>query len=215
MRKVLHIGWCCLEVFIIIYVIILTSFILHRNLYGFTQFGNYTFVNVSIWDIRSILNVKKNDLLIIKNNNNNSIKENDLIYYYYVYNDRYVVRSNQVVNIVDGIETTSYQVNDSVESYIPKNRVIGTSAFKIGLLGGILSVLESRYGFIFLVLIPIIFVFGYQLYDFIITIKFEREELSSKNIQNKEYYEIPIIDRIIEIESNSFLDKDDDDIEIL
>ena len=67
-----------------------------------------------------------------------------------------------------------------------------------------------------MVLIPIVIVFGYQLYDFIITIRFEREEVSKieNTIVKKEYYEVPIIDRIIEVKSDSFLDKDDD-IEIL
>ena len=65
MKKVLHIGWCILEVFIIAYVIVLTSFILHRNLYGFTQFGNYIFVNITVFDIRNIDNVKKNILMFL------------------------------------------------------------------------------------------------------------------------------------------------------
>lgn len=214
MKKVLHIGWCCLEVIIIAYVIVLTSFILHRNLYGFTQFGDYTFVNVSLWDIRNIDNVKKNDLLIIKTNKN--IKENDLIYYYYVDNDRYIVKSNKVIDISEGSVSTSYQIDDKELSLVPTSRIIGTSAVTYSFIGGVLALLESRYGFIFLVLIPIVIVFGYQLYDFIITIRFEREEVYKieNTIVKKEYYEVPIIDRIIEVKSDSFLDKDDD-IEIL
>ena len=216
MKKVLHIGWCLVEVFIIAYVVVLTSFILHRNNFGFTQFRSYIFVNVSIWDIRTIANVKKNDLLIIKRND--SIKEGDLIYYYYVDNERYVVRSNKVFDIIDGSETTSYQIDDKEYSFIPKSRVIGTSATTISYLGGLLALLENRYGFIFLVLIPIIIVFGYQLYDFIITLKYERDEvinLENEIKETKEYYAVPVIEKVIEIKSNSFLDKDDDDIEIL
>jgi len=212
MKKVLHIGWCILEVFIIAYVIVLTSFILHRNLYGYTQFGNYTFVNISIWDIRNINNVKKNDLLIIKSDS--SIKENDLIYYYFVQNDRYIVKSNKVVSVLNGNNSVSYQIDDKESSLVPKARVIGTSASTVGILGGLLSALESRYGFIFLVLIPIVFVFAYQLYDFIVTIRSEKEKIAS--LEKKEYYEIPVIDRVIEVKSSGFLDKNkDDDIEIL
>lgn len=212
MKKVLHMGWCILEVFIIAYVIVLTSFILHRNLYGYTQFGNYTFVNISIWDIRNINNVKKNDLLIIKSDS--SIKENDLIYYYFVQNDRYIVKSNKVVSVLNGNNSVSYQIDDKESSLVPKARVIGTSASAVGILGGLLSTLESRYGFIFLVLIPIVFVFAYQLYDFIVTIRSEKEKIAS--LEKKEYYEIPVIDRVIEVKSSGFFDKNkDDDIEIL
>ena len=216
MKKVLHIGWCCLEVIIIAYVIILTSFILHRNLYGFTQFGNYTFVNVSLWDIRNINGVKKNDLLVIKTNKD--IHENDMIYYYYVENDRYIVKTNKVIDISEGTVSTSYQIDDNEMSLIPSSRIIGTSGVTYGFLGGILSILESRYGFIFLVLIPIVIVFSYQLYDFIVTIRSEREkadELEKTIIQKKEYYEVPVIDRIIEVSNDSFLNKNNKDIEIL
>lgn len=210
MKKVLHIGWCILEVFIIAYVIVLTSFILHRNLYGFTQFGNYTFVNITVFDIRNIDNVKKNNLLVIKSDN--TIKENDLVYYYYVQNDKYIVRSNKVVAKLEGSSDISYQVDDKESSLIPGKRIIGTTASKIGFFGGLLALLESRYGFIFLVLLPIVIVFAYQLYDFIITIRSERESVADLN--KKEYYEVPVIDKIIETDVNSFLDKDDD-IEIL
>ena len=62
MKKFLHWVWSFLEVVIIIYVILVTAFILCRNKYGYTQFGDYTFVNVDTRSERTINNSKKGDL---------------------------------------------------------------------------------------------------------------------------------------------------------
>ena len=109
MKKLLHILWSCLEVFIIVYVIILTSFILSRNSFGYTQFGNKVLVYVSIWDTHNIENVDKNDLLVIRTTD--YINENDLLYYYAVSNEKYVIKSNRILNIIKNDEGISYQID--------------------------------------------------------------------------------------------------------
>ena len=41
MRKVLNWGWSFVEVLIIIYVVLVTMFVLCNNKYVYTQFGDY------------------------------------------------------------------------------------------------------------------------------------------------------------------------------
>lgn len=210
MKKLLHIFWSCLEVFIIIYVIILTSFILSRNSFGYTQFGNKVLVYVSIWDVRNIENVDKNDLLVIRTTD--YINENDLLYYYAVSNEKYVVRSNRILNIIKNDEGILYQIDDNEKSYISANRVIGTYSVRFSKLGGLFSFLESGIGFLIFALIPIIIVFAYQLFDFIITVKNEKRE----NLEKNKYYFEPVIDKVIDEKDESVLKSHrDDDIEIL
>ena len=174
MKRFLNWVWSTFEVIIIVYVIAITCFILCRNEHGFTQFGEYTFDNISLTDERNIHDVKKGDLLIIKNSND--IKVGDMIYYYAVYNDKYVIKTNAVTKIEKDDFTNLYTLNDEDGITIASTRVLGKYASRHSNLGAILDVLESKIGFLFLVLLPIMVVFIYQVYEFIVIIRYERNE---------------------------------------
>ena len=192
MKKFLNWVWSIFEVIIIIYVITITCFILCRNDHGFTQFGEYTFDNVSLTDERNIHDTKKGDLLIIKNSNDISV--GDMVYYYAVYNDKYVIKTNAVTKIEKDDFTNLYTLNDENGTTIASTRVLGKYASRHANLGAILDVLESKIGFLFLVLLPIMVVFIYQVYEFIVIIRYERreddeeeeEEMKPTNKQKKE-----------------------------
>ena len=55
-----------IELIIVIYVVFITSCILFKNRYGFTQFGDYTFIPVVSDNEKYIKDVDKGDLLIAK-----------------------------------------------------------------------------------------------------------------------------------------------------
>ena len=97
MKKVLNWVWSLLEIIIIIYVIVLTLFLLCKNKYGYTELGDYSFVNVDLMGEKNIKNTKNGDLLVVKNSND--INNGNLIYYYAVYNDEYIVKSGIVTDI--------------------------------------------------------------------------------------------------------------------
>jgi len=161
------------EVIIIVYVIAITAFILCRNKYGYTQFGDYTFDNVSLIDERNMTVAKKGDLLVIKNSND--FKVGDVIYYYAAYNETYVVRSDVILKIDDDGYTSLFTIkHGDDEITVVDTRIIGkyTSTYKG--LGAFLDVVESRVGFLFLVLLPIMIVFIYQVYEFVMIIRYER-----------------------------------------
>ena len=199
MKKLFHWVWSFLEVFIILYVIVITSFILCRNKYGFTQFGDYTFDHISLVDERNILNTKKGDLLIVRNSN--GIEVGDLIYYYAAYNESYVVRTDYVMNVEDDGYSSLYTVNHNGEEVtIANTRVLGKYATTYPSIGGILDILESRFGFLFLVLLPIMIVFIYQVYEFIVIIRYEQIEEDAE--ENDEVQEVkgntPTSEEIVE-----------------
>lgn len=173
MKKFGRLVWSIFEVIIIVYVIAITAFILCRNKYGYTQFGDYTFDNVSLIDERNITAAKKGDLLVIKNSND--FKVGDVIYYYAAYNENYVVRSDVILKIDDDGYTSLFTIKrGDDEITVVDTRIIGkyTSTYKG--LGAFLNVVESRVGFLFLVLLPIMIVFIYQVYEFVMIIRYER-----------------------------------------
>ena len=117
-----------------------------------------------------------------------------MIYYYAVYNDKYVIKTNAVTKIEKDDFTSLYTLNDESGTTIASTRVLGKYASRHANLGAILDVLESKIGFLFLVLLPIMVVFIYQVYEFIVIIRYERredeeeeeEEMKPTNKQKKE-----------------------------
>jgi len=175
MKKVFRFLWSICEVFIIAYVILITSFILCRNKYGYTQIGDYTFDNVSLIDERNIEDTKKGDLLIVRNSND--IKVGDRIYYYAAYNEVYILRSDYVKKVDSDDYSSLYTIERNGEEItIANTRVLGKYANTYSKLGAILDVLESRVGFLFLVLLPIMIVFIYQVYEFVMILRYEDVE---------------------------------------
>lgn len=217
MKKILHFLWNFLEVIIIVYAIVITSFILCRNKYGYTQFGDYTFSKISNFDTRNIKDTKNGDLLVVKNSND--IKVGDIIYYYTVFDERYILRSDAVIDIKEDDYSALYTLNDSDKTSVSSNRVLGKYANTYNGVGKVLEVLESKIGFLFLVLLPIMIVFIYQLYEFIIVIRYERVEddvdsekkkktRSNKNNQTNKKENVEILD----LDKSS---QEKEDIEIL
>lgn len=186
MKKLIHWVWSFIEILIIIYVILITSLILSRNKYGYTQFGDYTLKNINLVDERNIENVKKNDLLIVKNTND--INVGDSIYYYAVYNDNYIIKSSKVLKREDDDYSSLYTLDDDSHLTISSNKILGKESKTYKNIGGILSILESRMGFLFLVLLPIMIVFIYQIYEFVEIIRHEKK--IDENIPTKDDIEI-------------------------
>lgn len=192
MKKVFRFLWSVVEVVIIAYVILITSFVLCKNKYGFTQFGDYTFDNISLIDERNIEDTKKGDLLVVQNSNN--IQVGDRIYYYAAYNEMYIVRSDYVTKIDSDDYSSLYTVHRNDDDLtIPSTRVLGKYANTYAKIGGILGILESKVGFLFLVLLPIMIVFIYQVYEFITILRYEevdkselKEEKPEENSKNND-----------------------------
>lgn len=184
LKKILKWLWEFVEILIIIYVIFITSCILCRNKFGYTQFGDMTFVTVSESNEKFFMNNKAGDLLIIKNQQMN-LDVNDLIYYYVTVDEKYIVRTGVVDSKTQDDYAALYVLRDDEGSSIASNRVIGKYVKTYPGKGAILDVLESRVGFLFLVLLPILIVFIYQIYQLVIVAKYEVVEDNEDDFKGK------------------------------
>ena len=191
MRKVLNWVWSFVEVIIIIYVVLVTMFVLCKNKYGYTQFGDYSFANIDLIAEKNVKDTKKGDLLVVKNSND--IHKGDLIYYYAVLNDKYIVRSAVVTDVKEDDYSALYTVSLSNTTInVASSRVLGKYSTVYNNLGSILSVLESRVGFLLLVLLPIMVVFIYQVYEFIIMLKYDETLVNEVNNSKKRKKQIKL-----------------------
>ena len=216
MRKVLNWVWSFVEVIIIIYVVLVTMFVLCKNKYGYTQFGDYSFANIDLIAEKNVKDTKKGDLLVVKNSND--IHKGDLIYYYAVLNDNYIVRSAVVADVKEDDYSALYTVSLSNTTInVASSRVLGKYSIVYNNLGSILSVLESRVGFILLVLLPIMVVFIYQVYEFIIMLKYDETLVNEVNNSKKRKKQIkvsfPKTDKVIN--KNTTDETNNEDVEIL
>ena len=188
MKNVLNSVWSFIEVIIVVYVIFVTSCILMRNDYGYTQFGKYTFVTISESNAKFFKDYEEGDLLIVRGQKFN-INEGDVIYYYLSLDDKYLVRQGVVASKVEDEYSALYTLNDNDKSSVSSSRVIGKYVSVKKGAGRALEVLESRFGFLFLVLLPIMIVFIYQVYQLVVVARYEvvdDEDDDKKKIKKKE-----------------------------
>ena len=166
-----------LEFVIILYVIVITTFLLFRNKYGYTEINNTTLVPLKIDTAEYVKDGKEGNLLVVKNSSN--LREGDLIYYYTIENEQYIVKSEYIKSIFKGDGNKLYTLADESGTTVVSTRVLGKYANQYGGFGTIFSILTSKFGFLLLVLLPIMCIFIYQLYSLIMVLKYEKVELEA------------------------------------
>ena len=203
--------WDLVEVLIIIYVIFVTTCILSKNRYGYTNIFGYTLVSVHQEDEAYIKDSKEGNLLVVKNDGN--VNKNQYVYYYYAdvadpNNEKYVVRGAFVTDTIKGDGGELYSLKDKEDPKISKARVLGNYSNQYAVIGGVLEFLETRLGFLFCVLLPIMIVFVYQIYEFVVILNYDKADKIRKSEEE--------IDRQQEkIRLENMKKKEDDNIEIL
>lgn len=193
MKTIGKILFGIIETVVIAYTILITSCLIFVNEYGFTQLGNYTIIQATKGEEKTLENVAEGDLLIIKKGS--TIKEGVVVYYYSVANDNYFIKQAPVKEIKDdGFgELYTLDIKDKSEiNVINDKKLIGSEIAIHKNLGKVLDVLESRVGFLFLVLLPIMLIFIYHVYNFVIMLKYEKpddsieDDKEDKKVEKKE-----------------------------
>ena len=163
------------NVIIVVYllmVIFVTATLLAFNDHRITEFGNYSFVTLN----EKFDSYNKSDLLIISNENNDSIEVSDNIIYYKKVNSKDKIELSSVKKI----NKTSSEVTYFTDSgdFVLEDDVIGTDndVKAIPLIGSALGVIQSRWGYLFIVVLPISLGFIYELYAIVKEIKMDRKK---------------------------------------
>ncbi len=173
-----------IEAIIIVYVIFLTGCLLFVNDYGHTQFGKYTLVEVDKGQATLLDGVEAGDLLVIKDGED--IVKGNVIYYYSVINNQNYIKKAAVTDIKDDGFATIYSLdvaNKGETAQVIDKKVIGNYISVHRNLGKVLKVLESKVGFLFLVLLPMMCIFIYHVYSFVIILKFEENDQIEEDIE--------------------------------
>ncbi len=176
MKKVLKIFGGILVTIYILIAVALTACLLTYNDYKISVFGDRSLIILE--DNELAPKYKKGSLLIVKKNSNDDIKQGDEIFFYNTYKNKVVVNVSKVNKVKKVTDTeTTYTINGKYE--ISSQYVIGKAdtTTVINDVGSILSVLESKWGFLLVIVFPISLLFIYELYIIIREIK---EPVASK-----------------------------------
>ena len=202
MKKNLKIVWNIIQVFILVYVFLVTFLVININEYGYSEVGKSTYVPVTKNIKKYLGDYKKSDLLIIKNN---KINKDDEIYYYTVDEANYYISKAKVIEINNGVYVTDNNFN------IDQDRIIGNEIIRIKYIGLFINFLLKEIGYFFFIILPMLILLIYNIYDFSVSMR----KLNNIRIENiKRFYG----DNDVKMKSKEFNDsikKIVDDVESL
>lgn len=173
------------NIVLIIYAIIaifVTVCLLSFNKYKVTEFGDNSWILVTNDELGTDYN--KGDLVIV--NKNGNIEIGDKIFFYNTYSQEMDVTLAAVTNkeVITPAEIT-YTLEGDYQ--LSSQYVIGpaSNAKAIGTVGSILNVLESRWGFLFLIVLPALLAFLYEIAVVISEVKDIKNEKPAKKATKK------------------------------
>ena len=159
----------------LVIAILTTISLLSVNEYRITELGKYSFVSIDSKDLE--LNYKKGSLLIIEKTPNDSINSNDDIFYYNSNNKDAIVNYGTVSTktVLDENQTTFVMQG---QQSISSDYVIGKADTTkvINNIGYLITILQSKWGFMFIVIFPSIFLVIYEIYNIVSEIRNKDEE---------------------------------------
>ena len=153
------------------FAISMTVLLLNYNKYGLTQFGSTTMVMIN--EQISNETFKKGDLVLVKSRKIADLKVGDEIFVYRIISsNKITVEIGKVGQIYLEEDAIALENGDTFSNEF----IMGTSDKIYNKIGTFLSIVESKWGFLFLVLVPCLLIFIYEIYALIVEIKYGAEE---------------------------------------
>src|SRR5574344_1061118 len=179
MKKVLKVFLGIIVTLYILGAIFLTICLLSFNDYKISEIGDKSLIILENNELSD--KYKKGRLLIVEKNPNKDIKVNDEIFFYNTYKNRVVVSMSTVEQkqkITDS--ETTFTINGKYE--ISSEYVIGkadtTKVYEN--VGTVLGFLESKWGFLLVIVLPVTLLFIYEIYAIVVEIKDPKEKNKKK-----------------------------------
>lgn len=166
-------------ILVVIIIIVMSVLLLSYNEYRVSQFGDNTLLIVD----NDMLNFESGSLLVVKGCDPSEVKAGDYVFYY-------DTSSKKVSTVLSKIESI-YKTEQGEISFTLPNEYILEGEYIIGKkedakeyknVGAVLSVLESKWGNLFLVVLPAFILFVYEIINVIIEVKKYKNRGKKKKI---------------------------------
>ena len=173
------------NIIFIIYVVIavfVTICLLSYNQFKVTEFGDYSLVIVT--DDEMAPDFNKGDLVIV--DKSQEVLPGDKAFFYDTYNRQIEIRLGEVNDLERVTETETTYTFDG-DHKVSSEYVLGgeNTASVIPVAGTILSVLESKWGFLFLIVLPVLLMFFHQITVVIADLRNSKDDKVEKNAEKK------------------------------
>lgn len=208
MKEKLNFARNILIILYILLIIFITICLLSYNDYKVTEFGNTTILPVIDENLEPEYSV--GDLLILKKNISD-ISIGDTIFFYRSTFGTTVVNFAKVTNI-EIVTTEESTITVEGDYMFSSQYLIGkaSTATIVPLVGHVISLLESKYGFLFLGVLPSLIIFLYTGYTLFLEVRVDEDDeddeeapkKSKKQMKNqpKEKSKIEKVDQVEEKE---------------
>ena len=188
------IGKFLANTLIVIYAVIaiaVTVLLLSYNDYHHSVLGGYTFILMTDDELEP--NFAEGSLVLVKETKAKNINPGDEIFLYRkITTTQFDIKYAKVLMKDDSKGEYDVQYVLEGNTIIDHEDVIGSTEDMIVVphLGTILSILESRYGYLFLIVVVSFIAFLYEIYELIMEIKYgEREENEEDDDYEDEEYD--------------------------
>ena len=191
LRLIKNIILSILGIIFFTFAIAMTVFVLNYNKFGVAEINENSFLLIK--EDLSNAKYKKGDLVIVKNKKISRINVGDEIFTYKLETGGAVSVN---VGIIEEIFIEESAVSYENGEYYSMEFVIGTADKIIPKIGDILSLILNRWGFLFVIVLPIFFIFISQIYSLIVEIKYGDED--DEDEEDVEEEEKPRKKRVVE-----------------
>ena len=174
--------------------IVVTILLLSYNDYHNSVLGGYTFILVTDDELEEY-GYDEGSLVLVKETKAKNINDGDYVFLYrYITTSQFEIKYAKVLakDTSGGEYNTQYILEGN--TIVDHEDLIGSTkdVKVIPHLGTILSILESRYGYLFLIVVVSFIAFLYEIYELIMEIKYgerEEEEEEYEDDEDDEEYE--------------------------
>lgn len=162
MKKILKfLGGIILTVYVLV-AVALTVLLLNYNKYNITEINGNTFIIVKDEELKP--NFQKGDLVIVKKNGTKEVEAGDKIFFYDIYKGKVSVNLGTVVEVEQLNRNETNFIVDGNYSISNEDFIGKSSTSKVyNNLGTVVSILESRFIFLFLIIFPVLILFIYEV----------------------------------------------------
>ena len=115
----------------------------------------------------------ENDLIIIQQCDPSTLQVGDIVTFHTIIDNQYALNTHRIVSIneVNGMNsyTTKGDNNELADQHvIADGDIVGKYAFKIPYMGKVMDFLSSTWGFLIVIVLPMLLFFIYQVYHLVI-----------------------------------------------
>ncbi len=172
MRKIGKMVLWVVVGFILVIDILLTVYLLNYNQFNVAEFGNKSILVMN----KNIENYQKGDLLIVKQTDNKDIRTGDYIFFYDTSSKENIINYGRVMIVNSNPKGANSFIMDN-DYLLGQDSIIGANN-DVQIYpgwGSLVGFLSSRWVFLFVIIMPILVLFLYQLYLFVLELKKVKE----------------------------------------